>query len=193
MKNPLKILVRLHQQALQKKDPTADYLLLATADAKGHAHVRTVLIKSIDQQGVGFVTNAKGRKVIHFKKNPRVECCMVWPSLKLQVRISGRVQPMPQKKIDALWKIRPREAQLLYHLGLQQSQPIPSYAYLKKEVAALAKQWKDKKILPTAPSYIGFIIHPIMIEFLHHNPTRLNLREFFHKTPRGWKKNILAP
>lgn len=193
MKNPLKILARLHQQALRKKDPTADYLLLATADAKGKPHVRTVLIKSIDQNGIGFVTNAKGQKVTHFKKNPRVECCMVWPSLKLQVRIGGPVKPMPQKKIDALWKIRPREAQLLYHLGLQQSQPIPSYAYLKKEVAALGKKWRDKKNLPTAASYIGFIIHPTMIEFLHHNSTRLNLRECFYRTSKGWIKRILAP
>lgn len=193
MKEPAAKFRSLWHLARRKKDPTSDYLMLATADAKGDPHVRTVLIKSVDPRGVGFVTNRYGPKVRQFKKHHRVEGCVVWPSLTLQVRLSGRVTKMPRAQVDRLWKMRPREAQLLYSLGLKQSQPIPSFSFLKKKVAALARRWRSKKIIPPASTYVGYILRPTMIEFLHHNPTRLNLRECFQKTPRGWRKKILAP
>lgn len=193
MKNPLAQFKSFWKEANRKKDPTADYLMLATTDSKGNPHVRTVLIKTVDQKGIGFVTNRFGPKTTHFKKHPGVECCVVWPSLVLQVRIGGRVKPMPQKMVDHFWRLRPREAQILYSLGLKQSKKIPSYAYLKNRVAELSKKWLGKKIIPTAPSYVGYIVEPTMIEFLHHNPTRLNLRESFQKKTKGWTKKILAP
>lgn len=193
MKNPLARFKSFWKEANRKKDPTADYLLLATTDPKGNPHVRTVLIKTVNQKGIGFVTNRFGPKVQQFKKHRRVEGCVVWPTFALQVRLGGIIKPMPQKWVDQLWKKRLREAQILYSLGLKQSQEIPSYNYLKREVAKLAKQWRDKKNIPTAPSYVGYIIQPTQIEFLHHNPTRLNLREHFQKTPRGWVEKILAP
>lgn len=193
MKNPLAQFAKFRKQAIRRKDQTSDYLMLATADAKANPHVRTVLIKSADERGIGFVTNRFGRKVEHFKKHRRVEGCVVWPSLTLQIRLSGKITPMPRAQVDRLWKMRPREAQILYHLGLKQSHVIPSYDYLKKKVAALARRWKNKKILPTANTYVGYILRPTMIEFLHHNPTRLNLRECYEKRAKGWKKKILAP
>lgn len=193
MKDPLPKFKSSWRHAIRRKDPTADYLMLATADAKGNPHVRTVLIKTVDADGVGFVTNASGCKVSHFKKHRRVECCVVWPSLMLQVRLSGRVMRMPQKTVDRLWKMRPREAQVLYHLGLKQSQPIPSFDFLKKKVGILAKKWSGKKNIPTSPNYVGYILKPTMIEFLHHSPARLNLRESLQKTSRGWTCKVLAP
>lgn len=193
MKNPSAKFRSLWHRAQRKKDQTSDYLMLATADAKGDPHVRTVLIKSVDARGVGFVTNRYGPKVRQFKKHHRVEGCVVWPSLTLQIRLSGKITPMPQAQVDRFWKMRPREAQILYSLGLKQSRPIPSYDYLKKKVAALARRWGDKKIIPPANTYVGYILRPTMIEFLQHNPTRLNLRECFQKTAKGWAKKILAP
>lgn len=191
--NPLLQLSRLWRQARRAADATADYLLLATVDGRGRPHVRTVLIKTLDRFGLGFVTNKTGPKVWQFRHFKTVEGCMVWPKRTLQVRVSGAIRPMPKRKVQKLWENRPREAKILYHLGLKQSSPIPSYNYLLKSVAALSQKWAGKKRIPLAPNYVGFVLQPHLIEFLHHNPTRLNKRELYRKTGRGWTRQILAP
>lgn len=193
MKNPVTQLRRFWQQAHRKKDLTADYFLLASVDRQKRPHVRTVLIKTLDRHGIGFVTNKTGPKNEQFQTSSMVEGCMVWPTLTLQVRIAGKVKPMPKKIVKKLWARRPREAKLLYHLGLKQSSPIPSYKFLLESVANLEKKWRNKKQISLAPNYIGYIVEPTIIELLHHNPSRLNKRELYHKTKRGWAKSFLAP
>lgn len=193
MNSPLGLLKRFWLKARSKKDATADYFLLASVDLRRQPHVRTILIKTLSLNGIGFVTNKTGPKVWQFKHSQRVEGCMVWPKLTLQVRVAGKVRPMPKKTVQRLWRMRPREAQLLYHLGLKQSSPIPSFAFLIKKVRQLEEKWKQRKQIPLASNYVGFILQPSMIEFLHHNPTRLNRRELYQKAARGWTKQILAP
>lgn len=193
MRDPLKRLQRYWKKARAKKDPTADYFLLGTVDGRGNPHVRTVLIKTLDRDGIGFVTNKTGPKVAHLKKRNKVEGCMVWPSLHLQVRVTGLTKKMPKRILQRLWKIRPREAQVLYCLGLKQSGKIPSFVYLKKEIRKLDQKWRNKKTISLTSYYIGLIVVLQSIEFLHHNRTRMNKREFFQKTRKGWKLSILAP
>lgn len=193
MTNPITQLTTCWHQAHRQKDPTADYFLLASVDRHKKAHVRTVLIKTLDQKGIGFVTNRTGPKNEQFRLSKMVEGCVVWPVLKLQVRISGKLKRMSKSQVEVLWNKRPREAKLLYHLGLKQSSPIPSYKFLLESVAKLEEKWKSKKQIPLAPNYIGYLLQPTVIEFLHHNPNRLNKRESYKKTLKGWKKVILAP
>lgn len=193
MNNPITQLQQYWLQARRKKDPTADYFLLASVDARGKPHVRTVLIKSLDQKGIGFVTNKSGPKIKQFRHSQIVEGCIVWPKLSLQVRVAGKIRPMPKKAVQKLWNLRPREAQLLYHLGLKQSSVIPSYEFLLSNVAHLAVDWRANKKIPLAPNYVGFLVEPKTIEFLHHHPSRLNRRELYQKDGKRWSKAILAP
>lgn len=193
MRDPLKRLQQYWKKARAKKDPTADYFLLGTVDGRGNPHVRTVLIKTLDRDGIGFVTNKTGPKVAHLKKRNKVEGCMVWPSLRLQVRVTGTTKKMPQKILQRLWDVRQREAQILYSLGLRQSSKIPSFEFLKRKVDKLHQKWKEKKEIPWASYYIGLVVVPQTIEFLLHNTTRVNKREFFQKNRKRWRCFILAP
>lgn len=193
MTNPLLQLRRLWLQSHRAKDPTADYFLLASVDRQKRPHVRTVLVKTLDQNGIGFVTNKTGPKNEQFRLSSTVEGCIIWPSLTLQVRVGGKIGPMSKAIVKKLWDKRPREAKILYHLGLRQSSKIPSYSFLLKNVAKLQKKWRNKKVIPPAPNYIGYLLKPNTIEFLHHHPSRLNRRELYEKTARGWRKTILAP
>ena len=193
MKHPIRQLEKCWNEARRKKDPVADCLYLATVDAASAPHVRTVLIKSIGENGIGFVTNATGPKAAQMKINSQVEACIHWPKLQIQIRVRGSVVAMPSETVEALWKIRPREAQILYGLGIPQSSPIPSYGYLMKQVLKKAKEWGSLKTPPRAPNYIGFLIVPERIEFLYYHSNRLSERHAFEKTPKGWQKIILAP
>lgn len=191
--NPLQQLERCHRQAQRKKSGVADYLSLASVDGRGHPKLRTVLIKTCDRRGVGFVTNRTGPKVQQFRGHKRVAGMMAWPEMSLQIRLEGVVVPMPKKEIQHFWRVRDRDAQILYSLGLQQSSEIPSFEFLKQQVRDLGRKWADLQTIPPAPNYIGFILKPTLIEFLHHAPSRMNKRECFIRTAGRWEKRILAP
>ena len=191
--NPLKQLEKYYRLAQRKKSGVADYLSLASVDGRGHPKLRTVLIKTCDHRGIGFVTNKTGPKVKQFRQHKRVAGMMAWPELTLQVRIEGVMTLMPQKEVRHFWRIRDRGAQILYSLGLKQSEEIPSFEFLKQQVRNLDLKWADLQTIPPAPNYIGFILRPTLIEFLHHSPSRMNKREWFVKTKGRWQKRILAP
>jgi pyridoxamine 5'-phosphate oxidase len=191
-RNPLTMAHEYWQQA-RWDDQSADAFALATVDGRGLPAVRTLLFKSIDSRGFGFVTQARGPKVRHFAKTPTVELCANWPSIQLQLRARGRIQAMPEAQVDALWASRDREAQILYHLRVPQSKVLPSFATIKSAVKAGATRWADTETIPRASWYVGFLVEPQWIEFLHHSPSRCNERIRFTKSKRTWKQHILAP
>lgn len=169
-------------------------MALATIDARGLPCVRTVLLKQIDARGFHFVTQAHGPKAAQIAKQPVVELCLNWMSHRVQIRARGRAIPMPDAEVESLWAARQRDAQILYHLGIPQSQPIPSYRWLLTRMREARKQWRGIDPIPRSPAYIGFIVRPVAIEFLHHTESRLNRRECFVRgNNQRWTRKILAP
>ena len=81
MTDPIQLCQKFWREVRDKKDPTAYYCSLATVDKKNHPHVRTVLIKTLDETGLGFVTNAHGRKIREIAYSPWAEGCLAWPSM----------------------------------------------------------------------------------------------------------------
>lgn len=193
LKNPLTYIATRWKAAMHTSVPGADYLALATVDTKGAPSVRTVLVKKIDARGVHFVTQAQGNKVQHFAKRKTVEALLQWPGFALQVRLRGRVIPMPTRDIEHWWRVRTRDAQILYHAGLPQSSPIPSFQFLLDHIATETARWENTKRIPRAKSYIGFIIVPEWIELLHHTPNRIYERIRYARTATTWRPQTLAP
>ena len=191
--NPINQIIQFWKEAREKKDPVSDCLYLATSDEEGKPHVRTVLIKSLNEEGLGFVTNAFGPKAKQIKKNKWVEGCIHWPSLNLQIRIQGPVKKMSLGQLMTLWKNRSREAQILYTLGVPQSSVVDSFASFMQKFKELQNKLEVKKILPYFPAYVGFIIQPTRIEILHYHPSRLSEREAYEKEGKKWNCSTLAP
>lgn len=168
-------------------------MALATVDLHGRPSVRTVLIKGINDRGIAFVTRAGSPKTKHFEQQPIVELCMNWTTIKLQVRIRGKITPMPEAEVSQLWKLRARDAQILYHLRLAQSQIIPSFQHLLEKVQVGRLRWKGEKAIPPSPLYVGFIVKPESIEFLEHSIARLNKRTRYTRHGSEWQATTLAP
>jgi len=95
--------------------------------------------------------------------------------------------------LDYLWSLRLRDAKIVYHLGFQQSVVIPSYQFLERKFHELKDKLKGQKDIPRSKYYIGYVLHPYAIEFLHHKKSRLNERELYEKQGELWLKTILAP
>lgn len=193
MKNPIQNFLNLWKKAQEKKDPVADAIYLATVDTEGKPYVRTVLLKKLSGDRIGFVSRLGGRKNNHLSHQNDLEFCVNWSTLGLQVRLRCTTAPLNREDRDHLWSLRPRDAQIVYHMGLNQSSEIPSYDWLVNQFESLKEKWRDLKDIVLSKEYIGYELHPYAIEFLSHNITRLNRRDLYEKQGKTWIHKTLAP
>ncbi len=166
-------------------------MALATADAQGRPAVRFVLLKSADERGFVFFTNAGSRKGGELQANPRASLAFYWDEILKQVRADGRVEMVAPSEVDAYWTTRPRESQLAARAS-RQSAPLKSHAELLKRWETLRHRYHGKDV-PRPAGWVGYRIVPDTIEFWTHRDHRLHERELFVRTRRGWKRTLLQP
>jgi pyridoxamine 5'-phosphate oxidase len=166
-------------------------MALATADAMGRPSVRFVLLKSVDERGFVFFTNAHSRKGRELRDNPRASLAFYWDALLRQVRAEGRIEPVAPAEVDAYWTTRPRESQLAARAS-RQSATLASRAQLLARWETLRHKYRDKDI-PRPVGWVGYRLLPDAIEFWTHRDHRLHERELFTRTRGGWKRTLLQP
>src|SRR5690606_38040260 len=79
-----------HALAAQLHEPYA--MSLATANAPGRPHVRTVLLRGATEAGYDFYSNYDSQKGLDLIANPYAELLFYWPELERQIRVSGKVE-----------------------------------------------------------------------------------------------------
>lgn len=174
----------------EPNDPNA--VALATVDASGMPDVRMVLLKGFDPQGFVFYTNLESRKGEQLAAAPRAALCFHWKSLRRQVRVRGRVEPVSAAEADAYYQQRPR----LSRIGAwasRQSRPLESRRVLEEAVIRVTEEFGEAAI-PRPPHWSGFRLVPVEIEFWRDAPYRLHDRLRFSRKGEGlWTSVRLFP
>jgi len=174
--------------ATEPNDPEA--VALATATRDGRVSVRMVLCKQADRAGFCFYTNTESRKGQELKDNPFAAMCFHWKSLQRQVRIEGRVEPLPAAMADAYFSTR----HPLSRLGAwasAQSRPLESRAALEENVRKYAAQFGDN--VPRPAYWGGYRLIPETIEFWQQGDARLHDRFLFTRDGESWTLTRLNP
>jgi pyridoxamine 5'-phosphate oxidase len=166
-------------------------MAVATADARGRPSVRFVLLKSADERGFVFFTNAGSRKGAELRGNPRASLAFYWDALLKQVRVDGRVELVAPVEVDAYWRTRPRESQLAARAS-RQSATLKSHAELLARWERQRSRYRDQDI-PRPAGWVGYRVVPDAIEFWTHRDHRLHERELFTRGRRGWTRKLLQP
>jgi pyridoxamine 5'-phosphate oxidase len=167
---------------------------LATVSAEGRPAVRTVLLKGADESGFCFFGNYESRKGRELAANPWAALNFWWPPLQRQVRIEGSVTRLSPEASSEYYRSRPRGSQLGAWVS-PQSQPIPDRAFLEERLAAVESEYAGRDP-DRPPSWGGWLLAPLAIEFWQGAPHRLHDRLRYARpavSDTTWTITRLAP
>ena len=183
------LFARISQDA--PTDPTA--MALATADASGFPDVRMVLMKSFEDGGFVFYTNAESAKGAQLAENQRAAIVFHWKSLRRQVRARGVISFVSDVEADAYFKSRDRGARLGAWASAQ-SRPLEDRLALEKRIAEYALKYGVGEV-PRPAYWRGYKLTPLSFEFWRDRPFRLHDRLTFTREAPGepWRKARLYP
>ncbi|MBV8972941.1 MAG: pyridoxamine 5'-phosphate oxidase [Sphingomonadaceae bacterium] len=174
--------------AAEPNDPNA--IALATATPDGRPSVRIVLLKAWDACGFVFYTNLDSRKGREIAANPFVHLDFHWKSLRRQVRIDGRAEPVAAAEADTYFTSRARDSQLGAWAS-DQSRPLADRATFDARLADAAARFPGD--VPRPPRWSGFRVVPSAIEFWQDRDFRHHERTLFTRDGDGWTSGMLYP
>ncbi|ADQ17147.1 Pyridoxamine 5'-phosphate oxidase [Leadbetterella byssophila DSM 17132] len=171
------------------REPNA-MVLSTVSDNKPHA--RVVLLKGASEAGFEFFTNYNSNKGKQLSQNPFASLTFFYDLLEKQVRIEGQVQKLNHEASDAYFHSRPRGSQIGAWVS-DQSQTIPSAAFLNEKLEAYEKKFESQEIIPRPPHWGGFLLVPDSIEFWQGRPNRLHDRLLYTRSGQNWILERLSP
>ena len=167
-------------------------MVIATTDANGQSTQRTVLLKYFDETGFVFFTNYESRKATQISGNARVSLLFPWYVLHRQVEISGIAEKINSAESIKYFALRPRGSQLGAWVS-QQSSVVSSRSVLQNKLAELKKKFASGSV-PMPPTWGGFRVKPLRIEFWQGGKNRLHDRiEYQLSSDQSWQRQRLSP
>jgi pyridoxamine 5'-phosphate oxidase len=178
-------------EAQAKETYLPEAMTLATVDDQGVPDARMVLLKDAGDSGFVFYTNTESAKGRQLASNPFAALVFHWQSLKRQVRVRGRVEPVSADEADAYFASRARAAQIGAWAS-DQSREMDSAYDLEKSIARFTAKFAIGTI-PRPPHWNGYRVIPEAIEFWEERLFRLHKREDFRRDGDHWRAARLYP
>lgn len=180
-----------HALAAQLHEPYA--MSLATANAQGRPHVRTVLLRGATPDGYAFYTNYDSQKGMDLEVNPYAELLFYWQEQERQIRVSGRVVKISEEESADYYHKRPRDSQIAAHVSTPQSGVIASRDELQQRFWDYHDTMANQEQLDKPEFWGGYRLVPDYYEFWQGRPNRLHDRLSYTKNDDAWTLQRLMP
>lgn len=192
-RNPHEQFLNWFNHALEIKLLEPYAMSLATANAQGRPHVRTVLLRGATESGYDFYTNYDSQKGLDLASNPFAELLFYWPELERQIRISGKVEKISVDESTDYYHKRPRESQIAAYISTPQSGVIESRELLQSRFKALHDSIAENTDLAKPEFWGGYRLIPDHYEFWQGRPNRLHDRLSYEQVNAEWQLTRLMP
>jgi pyridoxamine 5'-phosphate oxidase len=191
--NPHEQFLNWFNHALEAKLLEPYTMSLATANAQGRPHVRTVLLRGATEAGYDFYTNYDSQKGNDLAENPYAELLFYWQEQERQIRVAGRVVKISEEESTDYYHKRPRDSQIAAHISTPQSGVIASREELQDRFQNLHDRVEHQTELAKPEFWGGYRLEPEYYEFWQGRPNRLHDRISYEKVNGVWKIQRLMP
>jgi pyridoxamine 5'-phosphate oxidase len=191
--NPIFLFEKWFKEAEAAAIIDVNAMSLATIDATLQPHLRTVLLKGIEDNGFVFYTNYQSKKGQDISHNNKVALLFFWKELQRQIRIEGIASKLSEVVSDQYFNSRPRGSKI-GAIASPQSQVLADREHLEQAVATLQQKYIDTEMIPRPLYWGGYTVHPSKMEFWQGRSNRLHDRIVFElDSSENWKKYRIAP
>ncbi|MEC5167256.1 pyridoxamine 5'-phosphate oxidase [Flavobacterium sp. PL11] len=167
-------------------------MTVATIGLDGFPKSRVVLLKKFTEEGFIFYTNYNSEKGKAIAANPNVCLSFFWHNMERQVIVKGTANKIEAAISDNYFDSRP-DGSKLGAIVSNQSEIIPSRAFLENKLTKLEKQYEGSAI-PRPAYWGGFMVSPLEVEFWQGRPNRLHDRiKYTVQEDFSWKIDRLSP
>lgn len=189
---PVGLFVEWLADAKRHEPNDVNAMSLATVDADGLPDARIVLLKDVDAAGFTFYSNSESAKGEALAARPVAALLFHWKTLRRQVRVRGRVEPVSVAEADAYFASRARESQIGAWAS-DQSRPLADRAALEQAIARETARFEGQDV-PRPARWTGWRVVPDSVEFWRDRPFRLHDRlRFMRNGQGGWATTRLQP
>jgi pyridoxamine 5'-phosphate oxidase len=189
--SPFRQFEHWYSQAIDSGIAEPNSMSLATVDATGQPHARTVLLKLYDTQGFVFFTNYESDKARQIDTKPKVALLFPWVALGRQVRINGNAARIPLHESASYFATRPRGSQIGAWAS-PQSQVITTRSLLEARFDEMKRKFAHGEI-PLPSFWGGYRVAPDSIEFWQARENRLHDRFLYTRQGEEWSIERRAP
>jgi pyridoxamine 5'-phosphate oxidase len=158
--------------AVAPNEPNA--VVLATADAHGHASARTVLLRGLDARGFTFFTSYDSRKGADLEAQGYGTILAAWVPLLRQINVRGAIAKVERSESEAYFATRPRGSQLAAWAS-HQSSVLADRAELEGRFEEATARFEGHDV-PCPPYWGGYRLVPEAIELWQGRPSRMHDR-----------------
>ena len=171
-------------------------MCLSTCSKAGKPSSRLVQLLKFDENGLFFITCGKSRKVADLSENPNVSIVFPWicETMERQVRVVGKVEPLPREMVTGFIKKLPRPCQLTI-LSVVQDSVLADRAELDHKYQETKDKYAETESadLPVPDQYVGYRIVPDQFEFMRNDKDWLGDRfEYSLQDDGEWSLQRLA-
>lgn len=190
--NPFQQFDKWFNHAVDDKLIEPNAMQIATVGKNLQPSLRTVLLKSFDENGFVFYTNYESKKGKQLAENEKIALLFWFREHERQIRIEGTVQRTSRKLNDVYFHSRPTDSQLAATIS-SQSEVIPNREMLDKLFQEKQQEFSNKEI-PLKENWGGYIVTPNLFEFWQGRKSRLHDRiQYSLISADNWKMERLAP
>lgn len=158
--------------------PEPTCMSVATVDADGTPNVRAVLLRFLDERGLGFVTNTESAKALEIAANPAAAATLVWPAMFRAIRVRGQAEPLGADEVLGYFTERPWGSRIGAWAS-RQSAPVGTRAQLEAAYQGYAARFPDTGSpddVPVPPFWGGYRIRCREVELWAGRSSRLHDR-----------------